>query len=457
MKQKIIRYGLVLWGVLLIWILLNFPVHAATNYSDVFKDLSKDESFDIRDYPTLTYDELGNTGLLNVIQIAETDEKELCIYVYQPTSETLEIKANSVSISSEFSSNGQNLNPLIYDLELVSSYDVFYKYLVKDYKVSSEAYRYYNIVSIYRPFNNLIDNGIDSGVVNSVALSVGQQWCCYYLNDNLIYEMNTFNTLDVDINYCNYLEFTNGITLGNLLGNSKYGRCHFIAFNVNDYIVQKIYDAKLNYQIRKHTETWAPFVGTEHIYGEYENDYITLNSSDKGTFEGEGLGARNYTWNRILSANDFISDMENQGFIMSSYENEILKNQWVFAFLETETTTLTYDGGYTNIYYDVDNVKILQLHFLDINNKIYDLGVVASGVGGGNGITNEGSNLDLSLITEPLEKVLMLIGIILLLVVCVFLYKTFDFIKNFIKGIVNTIIYIVKLPFKIIKSIFRKK
>lgn len=423
MKQKIIRYGLVLWGVLLIWILLNFPVHAATNYSDVFKDLSKDESFDIRDYPTLTYDELGNTGLLNVIQIAETDEKELCIYVYQPTSETLEIKANSVSISSEFSSNGQNLNPLIYDLELVSSYDVFYKYLVKDYKVSSEAYRYYNIVSIYRPFNESIDEAITGGFVETVGMAVGQQWCCYYLNDNLIYEMNTFNTLDVDINYIDFLELLNGFTLGNILGSFKYGRLYYIAFNVNDYIVQKIYDAKLNYQIRKHTETWAPFVGTEHIYGEYENSYITLNSSDKGTFEGEGLGGKKHTWNRILSTSDFIIDMEEQDITFTEEaKTEILKNQWVFAFLETETTTLTYDGGYTNIYYDVDNVKILRLHFLDINNKIYDLGVVSNGVSPDN-IPGGTGGLDTEAVGRFLVIVFVLLAFLMLLYILYLIYK----------------------------------
>ena len=60
--------------------------------SDVITDLSKDNTFKMEDYPTMTYeyytqinndkDENNNQEMIEIISIAETENKKLCIYTY---------------------------------------------------------------------------------------------------------------------------------------------------------------------------------------------------------------------------------------------------------------------------------------------------------------------------------------------------------------------------------------
>ena len=52
---------------------------AASPYSDALEDLRKDETFDVSEYPATSGD-----YSLHVIQLAESEQGELLIYVYQP-------------------------------------------------------------------------------------------------------------------------------------------------------------------------------------------------------------------------------------------------------------------------------------------------------------------------------------------------------------------------------------
>ena len=52
---------------------------ATTNYSNVLDDLKEDSAFNLKDYPAIIFD-----YNLNVIQIAESTDGELFVYVYQP-------------------------------------------------------------------------------------------------------------------------------------------------------------------------------------------------------------------------------------------------------------------------------------------------------------------------------------------------------------------------------------
>ena len=66
------------------------------------------------------------------------------------------------------------------------------KYVVKDFHVSEEPYRYYNIVTLYRNFNPDIDEVTPGGVIENfeLGIGVGQQWCAYYLNNTIVYHSN---------------------------------------------------------------------------------------------------------------------------------------------------------------------------------------------------------------------------------------------------------------------------
>lgn len=144
----------------------------------------------VLDTSILSYSILSNDiDLNNIVPIKNgydfvgwsTINKELYLYVYQPLNKDLFFTATSISMSCDFSENGENLHPNNYEIELVSSYDVLCKYIVKDFVVSNEVDRYYNIVCIRRNFDYTYDEKIsgteDDG--NEKAIGVGQQWHCY--------------------------------------------------------------------------------------------------------------------------------------------------------------------------------------------------------------------------------------------------------------------------------------
>ena len=57
-------------------------------YSDVLTDLQTDENFDVNNYPVNIED-----YSLQVIQIAESVNGELFVYVYQPSGEQIDLQA----------------------------------------------------------------------------------------------------------------------------------------------------------------------------------------------------------------------------------------------------------------------------------------------------------------------------------------------------------------------------
>ena len=206
-----------------------------------------------------------------------------------------------------YSTNGKDFSPLLYELELVSTDGVFDKYVVKDYIVSTEGERWYNIVSIYRAFNETIDKHIEGGITDEIAYSVGQQWHVYYMNDEMYYEMGTFKTLEVEIVTAGNIEYSNGFTMGSLAGLYNYCDSHFVCFNVPDYVVSHIYDADVSYVSRPVTE-YSGMGVPDDSYGEYETKYVTLYDNDVVTFEGSGWLGKTYNWNRISSSTDFVKN-----------------------------------------------------------------------------------------------------------------------------------------------------
>ena len=74
---------------------------AVLTHSDVMDDLKADSLFDVSQYPLMTYDhfsalnndeyETNDVEFLSVIQIAESQEKELFVYTYQPLNDISDI------------------------------------------------------------------------------------------------------------------------------------------------------------------------------------------------------------------------------------------------------------------------------------------------------------------------------------------------------------------------------
>ena len=441
----------------------KFVYAAEVDNEIVLEELTSDPNFNPEDYPDDPED-----FSLQVIQIGEDVDKNLYLYIYQPSHNSIDLLGMSVSISYGFSNNGANLSPQMYELELVSTSGVFDKYLVKDFAESTgsntQGQRYYNIVAIYREFNSVIDSSIDYGETDEIGYSVGQQWYAYDVNNSVSYQMNTFKTLEVTINLLEYLEFNNGFCWENLIMSQiDQGYVWFAAFNLEDYAALHIYDADISFRVRT-VEIFTQFLApTETTYGEWEDKVITLTDADVMSHQGDGLWAREYSWNRIQSASDFLSTAEaNKVEVTEATRTKVEQSQWVFSFYETEylRQVSTASNSIFERYSEVEEFAILRIKFMDTNHKTFDLGVVsdkvsADDISGGYGGLKDIEEI-MSDIGALFEKVAMIIGIILLVVIVIALLGFVTPVSNILKFIFKAIVFVITLPFRIIKGLFKK-
>lgn len=491
--KKIIKLLTISLYIIICFIACNISIVNAetTEYSDVLDDLRKDETFNIEKYSSYTFVEIkelnedldptNDIPFMDVISLAESSSKELYIYVYNPTKAQLNIVASEISMYCEYVSNPKEYHPQLYSLELVSNYSVFDKYVVKDFKVSDEENRYYNLIEISRPFNDLIDTSIDNGSTDYIGIPVGKQWHCYYYNDELIYDSGTFKTLEIEVTLNDHIFYENGFTWGSLIEWKDKCSSHFIAFNVDEYIIKKIYDADLTFKYRKVEEKDSLWdnegqdnfeIGSlgyiEYPDGEtFKDETVYLSSTDKVTFEGKGLWAKTFNWNRIYKASKFIENYESQGGkLINSSKEKLLESQWVFCFKETNYTSNLYHettlgqsmpSYYMKYYTEVAEVDILRISFLDINNKYYNLGVVGDKTTADNIAGGSASGIDFDEMSEWFEKIMMIVGLIGLLVLLGFCPSILNIIIQVFKFILNVIITILTLPIKFFKWLFNDK
>ena len=110
-----------------------------------------------------------------MIQIAESEDKELFIYTYQPCARMNVLTATKVNMAAAKKVDSMKM----YDLTLLSSEGVFCKYKVNDFTVLDKDVRYYNISSIYRNYIEGIDTDAVADSDNNVvgkSFAVGQVW-----------------------------------------------------------------------------------------------------------------------------------------------------------------------------------------------------------------------------------------------------------------------------------------
>lgn len=436
-------------------------------YSDVLNDLQSDSSFDVSKYPLMTYDyfselnsdedETNDAEYLSVIHIAESEDGELFIYTYQPLNNVSDITASSINIATvesailnmDLTKNTTDFKK--YTLKCVSSSGPFKKYLVEDFSVSNEFYRYYCISEIERPFDTLLDEKISNETITDFkAHTVGQAWCCYYQNNELKYEMVTLDVVEITPTHTGEAYYADGITWGSIVGVESSCVSHYIAFNIENYKVDKIIDASLTYKYRNYRMVHTINTGLstsvsdlifgidpEHTSVTYPNgtDYTTVNldiyDTDTVKHEGEGLFAKKYSWNRIMTGEKFVSNNEAQGGQMDETVKETVKNsEFVFAFTETkieqsQSTSTSGDGisSTTTTTTVVDSTEIAQVDILRLkfvsNGVTYNLGVVGdttSSDGKADSIA-DGLEIDLSNLEVSFEKTMAIALLILLLIV----------------------------------------
>lgn len=392
-------------------------------YSDVLEDLQKDSSFNANAYPQDDED-----YSLDIITIAESSDGELFIYVYQPSGSTKDYRASSINISTE---TGDDLIYYNYKLQYLNSSGVFYKYLVVNFTVlADEEIRYYAITSIYRPFDEDVDEQASGdNTITEVNYNISKQYGITTAGDgSQVIEVVEMETITITDKFVGYVRYPSGFYLYITACDS-----HFVAFST-DRDIDKLLEADVYYTSQSYVTTNQVFWGISETWGTVKDNYAYLTYDDTGVYEGKGIFTKTYEWDRIQTVDDFIDEVNNEGVtiysgvflgisvgsaITDSAMEELQSKQWVLRFAETEYN-LTSDA-YSTISSRtlVGDVTILRLKF-ETNGVVYNLGIVDNKQTGSDNPINDWT-LQVETKTDWLLIVLMIIisvgGIIIVRVI----------------------------------------
>ena len=330
-------------------------------YTDVLADLQKDSSFNVEDYPAKATD-----SSLQVIQIAESVNDELFIYVYQPCHDTKDLVASSIRLSMPAVNELSDYKD--YSLCLLSTKGVFDKYKVVGLTLKTTAVRYYDIVQLMRPFDAAIDKQADfDNTINGIPCKVAQQWVAQTVDEKVFYSFSTIEVLEVTDKYVGYLRYWEGFKL------FEANKCdsHFVAFSV-DRPIDKLLAASLSFSAYTYEDKAEPG-GSVSVGGDtYYKDNLLL-TYDESVSTSAGLFGKTYKWTRIETVKSFLEKED-----LTDTAKEALKNKtFVLRFLETDFIDEDYGNlmYYHHKYTRVESVSILSLTF-EVEGKTYKMGVV---------------------------------------------------------------------------------
>lgn len=414
-----------------------------TDKSNVIKDLQKDENFKIKDYPSVEDD-----YSLHVIALAESENRKLAVYVYQPAAETRTLKATKISISTSI---GDNAKWQLYTLTLISQDGVFAKYSVDNFTVKRDRLRYYNISEIFRVFDKVIDDApSDDNTTNEVAYSVGWRWTASTVENEVTFEKEREDFIEITDLHWGYINYPTGFKLKGISCDS-----HYVAFST-DRQIDELYEADVVYDWRSYTDNYtflSIYTGTS--YGElHERVPITITDEQKAVWNKKDPFDQNREWDRIENVNSFVAS---EGDNLKAETKEALKSkQWVLRFLETDFIQRRGSGVYSfNSGVRVTNCTILRLKFR-AGEDTYNLGVVADIQSGDNKSDGKTDSL-----LDKILQVLKIIGLVLLgILVAAFITLVIVFIKPILtvlgailKPIGEALLWLITMPF----AAFKKK
>ena len=429
--------------------LLCVPVPASAEgkeYTGVSEDLQKDESFSEKHYPVVADD-----YSLQVVQLAESTDKELFVYLYQPSGQAKDLRAASINISLSPRENVSDFRN--YKLTYLNSSGTLYKYLVEGLTVSTAETRYYTITTVLRPFDASIDDEADHGnTVDEVEYAVAKEYCFSVMNGKPFCRVLDIDTIEITDKFVGFVRYTNGFALYPSSCDS-----HFVAFST-DRDIDRLLEADVYYEYRDCSWSFATFVGERYTFGERLEDYAYLTYEQKAEHTGSGWFAPTYTWNRIETVDEFIAENDltqnvySGALIDVSVANQITEEgkaalegkQWVLRFAETEYST--WYGTGSNGYFStlVGDVMILRLKF-ETDGVTYNLGVIDNKQTGSGEPVNEEE-----VVIQPSDGCKSFLSILLILVLLILLAPILPYI---VKGI----IWIISLPFKAIKKAKEKR
>lgn len=361
-----------------------FASEAYEKYTSVISDLQKDESFEIESYPIIE-----NDNSLNLIQIAESNDRELFLYVYQAG---ISVKASSINISLNLHDELSFKN---YNLQFLNSAGVFQKYLVEDLFVLPEAIRFYEISSIFRNWDEDLDGVIEgNNTISEVSYEVAKIFT--FTSNETGYQSTVVDVEIIEITdkYVGLVRYPQRSGSGTIYPWTTPGYdSHFIAFSTNKPI-EKLYEADVFYTSQSfdylRETAFGITIKEKPSYGEVIENQTNLKYED---FETVDAGMRRYSFDRIQTTTEFVETEDREwihkGIFFNRVESSqiteegmqnINDKQWVLRFAETINLKT---GGVSNYgtrqykenYTIVGDVTILRMKF-ETDGVVYNLGVI---------------------------------------------------------------------------------
>lgn len=446
-----IMYLLCIFLVLFSFLPPTINVYAEEKqYTDVLEDLQKDETFDISAYPVV-----GNDYSLDVIQIAESADNELFIYTYQPNGAHT---ASSINISVAVDDKLFYRN---YTLTYINSNQTLFKYKVNDFTVRDELTRYYDISSIYRPFDEDIDNELldDNGnTISEVAYPVARVFIAQTINGQVEYTSTDTEVVEITDKYVGMLSYVQDIGFS-LNPNQSFTSAenHFVAFN-SDHQIDKLISAEVYYQTQDYDFSFTVLGAISSTFSDLQSNHVVVNADERVVVEGDILFSHfTYEWNEIQDIDTFLAtesreDIYDMGIAdvasVTKITDEGLQDlegmQWVLRFATTEFTRgarnyTTYFSHCTH----VTDVSILRLTF-ETNGVTYNLGVVDNKTTG-DGIPDNTQSISISI----KWWVWLILALVILCLLGAFFPVIFTFAWNVIKAVAKGFWYILTAPFEV--------
>ena len=409
--------------------------------SGVLEDLSKDASFNAANYPSAAKD-----YSLQIIQLAESADSELFVYVYQSSGD--KVKASSINISTTINDDISFFN---YSLELLNFEGTLFKYKVTNFEVKKDPVRYYAISSIYRPFDAGVgDKKSGTNTINEVNYAVNRQYCFGEINGKPYVSCVDIETIVITDKFVGFVRYKDGFKL-------YVGACdsHFVAFNT-DKPIDKLLEADVYYTSQSYSWMFALGVGQNETFGDKKDNYAYLKYTDKVEHTGDGFFAGTYKWDRIQTVDDFINgenredvyhgavlDVKVSSKLTDEALNELKGKKWVLRFVETAYTLSSGANGSTSTKSTlIGNVTILRLKF-ETDGITYNLGVIDNKQ---TGSTEPSNSTDIKVEPNATGKgILYLILFVILLVI----------LAPLLPYVLNAIIFIVSLPIKLVSEIIK--
>lgn len=446
-KRGIIATLLLIVCVLLLFNNFSTVTYAETSgtgYSSALDDLQSDADFDTSLYPTNETD-----YSLQVIQIAESEDGELLVYVYQPSNGTKDYTATSINISTAINDSLYYKN---YKLELLSRDGVFCKYRVKDFAVKDDVLRYYDISSVFRKYDEDVDEGLpeyNENEISEVAFKVAKLFTAVTLDGKVTYSCIESHIIEITDKYIGYIKYSNGFDLC-----ASSCLAYYVAFDT-DLPIDNLYEADIYFVTQDYSYYYRVPNLAQGDKGEetmtYDNpveNTLTLKYDTVVEHEGGGLFAKKYTWKRIEKADEFIANEKLTDEGLEDLENK----SWVLRFYEADLSFVQNSNSFREESTKVSDVTILRLKF-ETDGVVYNLGVVDNKQSPGEGQQPDNENTDEwefpSFGDKDWEKILGAVLLVIALIIIVVLFAPI------LPYIIKLVIWLILLPFKLVASVVK--